>query len=203
MIDLSMYQKEKNMDGPDYFIVPTLRLAHVAVPRHIVRVIVEGDYAGSKVSIEKPAVYTGKPTRKASARQSWDVDRFFSELKNSSQPNEWIQMGEELFKLKNDHDSLSFSLGTGKNGSLTLKRDGNGLIEYYIHGQIRFRKRRFRLALGNKIGQQYEERLAELFPPSFNQNDYPTIRREQVVPVKDEILSLIRTVVAEAEEAES
>ena len=174
----------------------------MATPRHIVRVLIEGDYKASKVSIERPTIPANAQARKPYGRQSWDIDRFFAELKSSSQPPEWVHLGEGLYNLTNDYEGLSFSLGTGKNGTITLKRKGQGLIEFYINGKIRFRKRRFKLALGNKIGQQYEEGLAALLSPAFKLSMYPTIKMEAVVPVIDDVLSLIKKVVAEAEKSE-
>jgi hypothetical protein len=202
MVDLSLYQREKDENGAGYIIIPALRLAHVATPRHIVRVLIEGDYKASKVSIERPTIPANVQSRKPYGRQSWDIDRFFAELKSSSQPPEWVHLGEGLYNLTNDYEGLSFSLGTGKNGTITLKRKGQGLIEFYINGKIRFRKRRFKLALGNKIGQQYEEGLAALLSPAFKLSMYPTIKMEAVVPVIDDVLSLIKKVVAEAEKSE-
>jgi hypothetical protein len=203
LIDLSLYQTEEPNDKKGYLIVPTLRQSYISTPRHVVRVIVEGKSPKTKVEIERFSEISAQNRKQRSGRQSWNIDKFFARLKDEDSTERWKKFGEQLYLLSDKFPSIQISFGTGKKGSITLKRNGNGIIEFYTRDIIRFRPKRFKLALGAEFGQHYKDELKKLFPEQFSNLNYPYVRELQVLPNIDAILDLISDVVSKADAKDS
>ena len=199
MIDLALYAQIEDSIGSKLIVVPTLRRAIISEPRHIVRVIVEGEEPKAQIKIERPVDVDLRKVRWKSVREHWDVDRFFKELEASDRTKEWKEFGNKLYNLTVRFPDAEASFGTGKKGSLTLKRLNKGLIEYFIYGAIKFRKMKFKAALGRKLGQQYENELNILFPKQMGEK-YPKIIEKDVMPVMDKMLGLIEKFLTTAEQ---
>jgi len=167
---LALYVQSENTIGSKLIVVPTLRRAIISEPRHIVRVVVEGQEPKAQIRIERPVNSWSAKVGRKSVREYWDVDRFFKELKESDRTKEWKEFGNKLHELSNRFPDTVASFGTGKKGSLTLKRLNKGLIEYFIYGAVRFRKKKFKPALGRQLGSEYEKELSAQFPKQMGKN---------------------------------
>lgn len=199
MIDLALYAPNKNMLGSKLVVVPTLRRAIISEPRHIVRVVVEGEEPIAQIRIEKPVDGGSVKGGSKSVREFWDVDRFFKELEESDRTKEWKEFGNKLHDVAVRFTDTDASFGTGKKGSLTLKRLNKGLIEYFIYGAVRFRKHKFKQALGRQLGLEYEKELTALFPKQMGAN-YPIVREKEAMPFIDKLGELIESFLVRAEQ---
>ncbi len=199
MIDLALYSQSENTIGSELIIVPTLRRAIISEPRHIVRVVVEGEEPKAQIRIERPVDDGSGKVGRRSVREYWDVDRFFKELEESDRTKEWKEFGNKLHELSIRFPDTAASFGTGKRGSLTLKRLNKGLIEYFIYGAVRFRKKKFKPALGRQLGSEYEKELTALFPKQIGAN-YPIVWEKEVIPFIDKILKLIESLLVRADQ---
>ena len=126
LVDLTLYERTSG-DGPACIIVPNLRGMLLTETRNVVRVDVGADGERLKVKIERvPPAPVG-----SSSRQRWTEDRFFTELnKAPTLATSFKALATRIRELvTRDPDRLSLSWGTGQTGSMTLKRDDQGLVE--------------------------------------------------------------------------
>ncbi len=202
MVDLSLFLKDSDINGPKYLIMSELRRAVVAEPRHVVRVVVEGETPKAQISIERPAVEVKRTGRGKSFRQRWDYDSFFTELENSECGLEWKKFGKRIYDLAEKYTDLTVSYGTGRNGSITIKKKDHGLIEFYTNGRIRFRPKRFKLGLGPDLGKRYYDGVAKIFPEQMSKSNYPSVYEKDFLSLKEELFDLIENSLAEAEKKE-
>jgi hypothetical protein len=203
MMDLALYQADESNNETGFLIVPTLRQAYISTPRHVVRVIVEGESPKAKVEIERSSAISSKDRKQQRGQESWNAEKFFSQLNAGDCTDEWKKFGERLYSLSEKLPSIDISFGTGKKGSITLKRNGKGIIEFYTRDTIRFRPGKFKLALGAKLGKYYEDELKKTFPEQFLNLNYPYVYEPQALPHIDAVLALISDVVTKANEEDS
>ena len=184
-VELSIYERQ-SAGEPRYLMVPHLRGVLVPEERHVVRVVVEG---GEKAKVIMERTTSGDGGR---TRQKWSEEQFAEELERAPLEKPFRAFGGELLQLPQEFPSVQVSWGTGKTGSATLKRNGYGLIEFYLNGLIRFRKENFALALGEDSGREYLNSLKALFPREMDMG-YPAIWRPQDLLGKlPELLSTLR-----------
>jgi hypothetical protein len=142
-------------------------------PRQVVRVVVEGETPSARVEVERII-----PDESTSARQKWDEKRFFENLEAGRAPNPVRRLASQLRDLVGRFpDSLSLAYGTGKDGSVVLKRRGGGLIEVYGSGKVKFRPSKFGRALGDQVGALYRRRLEKIAPEALRMQ-YPRLSPE-------------------------
>jgi hypothetical protein len=96
------------------------------------------------------------------ARQRWNQQRFREVLATSEMPGPARELGHFLLSLVDGSDIVG-SYGTGKNGSLTLKRNQRGFIEFYLSGSIGFRRDGFEVALGPIAAAHYRSAIDGMF----------------------------------------
>lgn len=195
MIDLALYQRVDNSAGPRCLAVPCLRKAWAVEPRQIVRVILEGETPEHVVRVERIQRPSGE-----SERRSWDEEGFFKALDGGDVAPELKRLARDLVALTKKHQHLSVSWGTGRVGSLTLKRRGSGLIEFFLDGTVRFRPDKFAAALGETLGPSYRSDLERLFGQPMTESRYPHIRPGEVAHAATELLLLIELNLAMADQ---
>ncbi|HXG38559.1 MAG TPA: hypothetical protein VNL36_07305 [Bacteroidota bacterium] len=180
LVDVALYRALSDHSS-GYLIVPHLRNFVRSEPRQVVRVVVQGETPSARVEVERIA-----PDESTSARQKWDEKRFFENLESGRAPNAVRRLASQLRDLVGRFpDSLSLAYGTGKDGSVVLKRRNGGLIEVYGSGRIRFRPSLFGRALGEKVGTAYRRRLETIAPEALRMH-YPQLPPEaagRVAPV--------------------
>lgn len=194
LIDLALYRPVDSSDR--HVVVPHLRSLVQSELRQVVRVIVEGERPSARIEVERV-----RPEKGASARQKWDESRFFRYLDDGA-PAEIRQLASQLRDLVGQHPrSLTLGWGTGKHGSMVLKRNNGSLIEIRGGGQIRFRPAKFKRALGEVWAQEYRRRLEELVPEAMAMS-YPLVPIDQAAKVAPALFELIRRILEAVEEGD-
>lgn len=190
LVELAVFSKKDGFDGPQHLLVPHLRGVVVPEQRQVVKVVVEG--AKTRVTVERLA-----PTQGIGSREKWSEGRFFSMLEASSISTAFKNFGGSLRELREQFPAVELSWGTGKRGSATLKRNGQGLVEFYLDARLMFRKEKFPLALGEQAGQEYLEGLQQLFPEQMRM-PYPNVPTMVAEPRLGELLALLKSVLKKA-----
>lgn len=172
LVDVALY-RDNSGGSKRCVIVPHLRNLVTSEPRQVVRVVVEGETPSARVEVER--IVSDETT---SARQKWDEKRFFENLEAGRAPTAVRLLASQVRDLvARFPDSLSLAYGTGKDGSMVLKRRGGGLIEVYGSGKIKFRPSKFERALGERGAEMYRRRLDKAAPEAMRM-DYPRLSAE-------------------------
>lgn len=151
LVEVAVYAPvDDNAEGP-HMLVPHLRGSIEKELRQVVKVEVDAQ-GRSKVAVE----HIRPPD---AAREKWDETRFFEELQGGNLPRPFKEFGQSLKALSDEFPGPSLSWGTGKNGSATLKRNGQQLVEFYLDGSLGFRIGRPRIAVGRSAGEAYVSAL--------------------------------------------
>jgi len=183
LIDLALY-RPVDASG-SYIIVPHLRNLVRSEPRQVVRVVVEGETPSARIEVERITSDQGAP-----ARQKWDESRFFRYLEVAAPPA-IREFASQLRDLASQYrGSVTLGWGTGKHGSMVLKRNNGALIEIRGRGSIRFRPSKFTRALGKAAAKEYRLALEKLVPEAMAMN-YPRVpvrEAEKVVPALFELV---------------
>ena len=191
-VELSIYERQ-SAGEPRYLMVPHLRGVLVPEERQVVRVVVEGSEK-AKVIMERTTSGGGGDTRR-----KWSETQFVEELERVPLDRSLKEFGAALLRLPQEFPTVQVIWGTGKTGSATVKRNGNGLIEFYLDGLVRFRKECFALALGEAVGREYMNSLQALFPREMDMS-YPAVWRAQDLLGKlPDLLSALRTALEAAD----
>jgi hypothetical protein len=195
LVDLALYRP---VDGSDsYIVVPHLRNLVRSEPRHVVRVVVEGETPSARIEVERIASPRGQP-----GRQKWDEIRFFRYLDEGTAPAAIRELALQLRDVAGRYpDSVTLAWGTGKHGSMMLKRRNGALIEIHGRGEIRFRPRKFTRALGETAAAEYLRALEQLLPEAMGTHYLlvPAAQAEEVAPA---LLDLIRRTLDGVEESD-
>jgi len=196
LIDLALYRL---LDGDNrYVIVPHLRNVVQSELRQVVRVVVEGESPRARVEVERITRDVNSTTR----RQKWNEERFFRYLEGEA-PLAVQELASRLRGLVHRYpERLALSWGTGKSGSMVVKRNGGGLIEIYGSGEIRFRPEKFARALGEEMAKKYLAKLKGIIPDAMEKN-YPRLTPTQSERAASVLFELIREVLADLEEEQS
>jgi hypothetical protein len=193
LIDLALYRPVDSSGS--YVVVPHLRNLVQSEPHQVVRVVVEGETPSARIEVERITPEEGAP-----ARQKWDESRFFRYLEDGAAPAAIRQFTLQLRDLACRYPkSVTLAWGTGKHGSMILKRHNGALIEIRGRGHIRFRPGKFTRALGEAAAQEYRRRLEELVPEAMAMN-YPRVPVDQAARVAPALFELIRRTLEEVEE---
>jgi hypothetical protein len=112
-----------------------------------------------------------------------------------------LAFGKALLEIRTQLPRTQIQWGTGKTGSATLKRNGNGLVEFYLDGKLAFRRERPRSALGEAAGQAYLNGLREIYPQmtgEINPNVPTNVPAAVAGPGLELLAGLLRKVLASA-----
>jgi hypothetical protein len=192
LIELALYRGDS-----DYVIIPTLRNMVATETRNVVRVHIPTDGGKPQVKLERIAP---EPSRQRGRRPPWSEREFFEKLNEVDLSQSFKSMANSIRALANrDNSRLTLSGGTGETGSMTLKRESQGLVELYLDGTLRFRPGKFEGALGPRAAD-YLTDLRRLFPEPMKA-DYPLIRAPQAAAGAAELTSIIERVVTETDVA--
>lgn len=162
LVDMALFKSSTGVSN-EYLVVPTVRNLVLSEARQIVRVVVQGETPRARIEIERA---TTEPAE--SGRRTWDEDQFSVALGASNVPAKIRELADKLRTLATRFpESVLLAWGTGRLGSMVLKRQGNGLIEIHGSGQVRFRPHKFRGALGDRVGDEYQAALAVLAPEAM------------------------------------
>jgi len=195
LIDIALYRTvDDNSNG--FLVIPYVRNLVERDLRQVVRVIVEGETPRARIEVERVVA-----ARNKSSRQKWDEERFFRYLDEGEIPKSIRVLAQELFHIAEEYPDVDLSWGTGKSGSMVLKRRDGGLIEIFGSGEIRFRPDMFVRALGDTVSAEYRRKLERLAPEAMKMK-YPRISRRNAANIADELLKLIKSTLEEVENSE-
>jgi len=193
LVDIALYCSLEATDA--YIIVPHIRHVVQKEIRQVIKIVVEGETPRMK------KVLVEEPPQKISKRQRWNEERFFRRLENKDVPQAVRELAFQLRALAQQRPHiLTLVWGTGKRGSMILKRNEGGLIEIYGTGEIRFRPEKFSKALGQKAATQYLEGLKKLIPEAMNQS-YPRLTPARAAEIAPELFALIQKALSQLDEA--
>jgi hypothetical protein len=193
LVDLAVYRPPHGAPG-QYFIVPNVRNLVESEPRQVVRVVVQGENPRARVEVER--VGNDEAT---SGRQKWDETRFFENLGAGTAPRPVRDLATKLRELASRFpDSVTLAWGTGRDGSMVLKRNDGGLIEVYGSGKIKFRPRKFARALGEVGGNAYRNGLSQIVPDAMRM-DYPRVAPGEAAKAAPALFDMVRKALEDAE----
>jgi hypothetical protein len=191
LVEVAVYQRNEGVAGPSHLLVPNLRGTIETELRQVVK-LEEG-----RLVVERPP-----PESTSGGREKWTEERFFGDLDKGKLGPAYQVFGRELQRLPRDFPGVELRWGTGKTGSLTVKRQGHGLVEFYLDGQVSFRLERPVLALGEASGAQYLAGLREIFPAAVPDEINPNSPAAVYAPISEGSLralaSLLRQVLVTA-----
>jgi hypothetical protein len=194
LVDLAVYRPRQGAPG-QHFIVPNVRNLVESEPRQVVRVIVQGENPSARVEVER--VGGDEPT--SPGRQKWDEKRFFENLEARTAPQPVRDLAAKLRELASRFpDSVTLAWGTGRDGSMVLKRNDSGLIEVYGSGKIKFRPRKFARALGEDGGNEYRNGLSQIVPDAMRM-DYPRLAPGEAAKAALALFDVVRRALEDAE----
>jgi hypothetical protein len=193
LIDLALYRPVDDPPGR-YVIIPHVRNLIESEPRQVVRVIVEGETPSARVEIER--IIGDEVT---SARQKWDEKRFFDNLEAEEAPTPVRELAAKLRDLAYRFpESVKLAWGTGKEGSMVVKRHDGGLIEVYGSGKVKFRPKKFARALGDDAGEEYRRGLEQIVPEAMRMQ-YPRVPADQAAKAAPALFNLVQQMLERVE----
>jgi hypothetical protein len=164
LVEVAVFERVGSAEGPKHLLIPHLRGGIETELRQIVKVeVAQGDK--NRVVVERAA--PGESG--GSVREKWTEDRFFAALDGGSLHPAYKAFGHGVRALREECPGTVLVWGTGRSGSVTVKRNGHGLVEFYLSGYLGFRTERPPLALGEAAGAAYVAGLRKLFPDQKNE----------------------------------
>lgn len=191
-VDLPLYKRTGDTMGRQYLVVPSLRGVVQAEVRQVVQIKVDAVSSKATIQVQNEPPEPPEPP-------AWTKELFFKSLESSQLPTEFRALATEIASLSEHHHDVTLHWGRGRTGTMTLKRNDNNLIEYYLDGRIRFRPPYyFEAALGKELAASYLEALKTLFPKTM-QKTYPNILQAEVLPVRRDLVAIIEKHLSEAD----
>ncbi len=158
LVELAVFTRAPEATGPEHLMVPHLRGVIEPESRQVVKVVIaQGDK--NRVVLERQTAETP-----AAARQKWSEERFRAELDAAPLSPSYKEFGKALFDIRAQYPDVELRWGTGKSGSVTVKRNGHQVVEFYLNGWLGIRTERAPLALGEAAGEAYMGGVRKLFP---------------------------------------
>lgn len=160
MIDLNLY---KSVANETYLLVPELRGTVIHETRQVVRIQIEGTQPKAKVQIER------LPDPSRTARTNWDQDRFVEALATSPVAPEFRVIVDRLIQMARTYRGAGLLFGSGKTGSMTLRRADASIISLYLDGRAEAKPRSYvDRALGPRGSEIYRKAITELWGSEFD-----------------------------------
>ena len=186
LIDIALYRSLGAEDRR--VVVPHLRNVVQSDLRQVIRVVVEGETPKAKVEIERITRDVGN----ASGREKWDEERFFRRLDAGNISPAVRELASQLRDLAHQFPVyVTLSWGTGKSGSMVVKRNGGGLIEIHGSGEIKFRPDKFAKALGDEEAGKYFRALRAVVPDAMEMT-YPRLSPDEADKVAPKLFEILQ-----------
>jgi hypothetical protein len=190
MVDLNLYE---GSGEPRLVLVPELRGKLVHETRQVVRVKVQGEQPKAKIEVER------LPDPSRAERTVWTPDSFLKALGDADVPPEFRELVRRFTSIPQRHPSTSLSYGTGKLGSVTLRRSGSSILSLFLDGRAETKPRAYvEKALGPSAVQFYLAALERLWGQDFVEG-WSGPRLEQVLQKGPELLIALEEALGEAQ----
>lgn len=193
LVDVALYGS-KTVPAGEHVVVSSVQGLLVSEARQTVRVEVTGDKTRVTVDAEPDSDDVETP-----ARQRWNEKLYFESLDTLGASTQVQKLANDLRELGGQYPgSVTFNWGTGRKGTMVLKRNGGGLIEVRASGALRFRPDKFVRALGETHAATYRQTLEKLVPSAMKMG-YPRVPKEDAAKVASAVFSLIKATLEAAE----
>lgn len=197
LVDVAIYES-KSVPAGNHLLVSSIRGTLVSEARQTVRVEIVGDK--TRVSFDAEPEIGDDST---SARQRWNEKLYFESLTGRGASKEVQKLAKDLHDLGALYPgSVTFNWGTGKKGTMVLKRNGGGLIEVRASGRLRFRPNKFGRALGEEGAGEYRRGLEKLAPSAMAMA-YPLVPEVEAAKIASSVYNLLKVALEKAEGAGS
>jgi hypothetical protein len=182
LVEVAVFEHQSESGEKSHLLVPHIRGTIVPERRQVVTIKLQGDRTSLEVSPATP-VETG-----------WDEERFFAKARGVYPPLQ--HFAEELRRLADEQPGVSLSFGRGKTASVTLLKEGNGILTFQIDGSgvLSFNPPAFPRALGQEQGSYYMMRLETLFPGMNKEFPYIKLQPKTAGGGLAAMLALLREV---------
>jgi hypothetical protein len=185
LVEIALFERTAGGAG-ERLLVPSLVGVVEHQTRHVVRVRVDEDTTKTHVTVE-----TVRMAGEGGGRRRWTREEFLQELDKRPLAPEFKELARGLITLIDESNGeWRPSWGTGQSGSVTAKRENGGIIEIHLTGNIGFRPRKFRTALGDQGAMEYENELRRMFPRAAEM-EYPWTNPEEAARGARALLELL------------
>ena len=195
MVDLNLYE-----GGPERgrLLVPELRGQLIHETRQVVRVKVEGEQPKAKIEVER----LPDPSR-TSERTPWTSEAFSKSLASAPVSPKFRDLMARLVEIAQRYTGCSIKYGTGKLGSITLKRAEGSVVSFFLDGTAETKPRKYLDdALGQSAAQLYVTAVERLWGPAFT-TGWKRPTADQVLKAGPELLDVIERAIVAAEQGET
>jgi hypothetical protein len=159
MVDLNLYEAAA---GGQRLLVPELRGKLIHEVRQVVRVVVEGEQPKAKIQVER------LPDPSRSDRIVWTDDAFFTALATAEVNPAFRELVMQLVQMTQRHLGTSIGFGTGKLGSVTLRRAGASVLSLFLDGRAETKPRDYIVrALGVAGAASFSAAIEQLWGKDF------------------------------------
>jgi hypothetical protein len=167
MVEVSVFKRQGETSGPAHILVPHILGAIEADQRQTVKVT--ASQSGDKARIEVVKDLGG-------GKRQWNAETFKANLEASKLSTSMKELGRRLPDLAKLDPAAEVQYGKGEGASAVLKRNGRGILEFYVGlNQVTLPKERFDAALGEKVASRYLDALRKLLPDRIDAQKYPTV----------------------------
>lgn len=188
LVEVAVFEHKAASGQKTHLLVPHIQGSIIPVRRQVVKISIQGDRTRIEVTPATPAAVAG-----------WDEEKFFKEVETSRVSAPVRQFAEELRLMPNEYPSVSLAFGRGQTATLTVRRDGQGILTLYpnVPGFLDFNKPAFTRALGPERAEHYLRQLQAMFPEEMKK-DYVRVKlqADTISQVLDQTLKLLREVLA-------
>ena len=142
LVEVAVFKPESDTGRTEHLLVPHLSGAVAVDERQVVHVVVDD----KRTQVETQEV--AGPVTVNRQKWEWDEDRFFAETELAPAP--LPNFARQLRLLGDKYAAVSFDFGSGKGGSLIVKRNGNNVLELHLdsdRGFVSFRPDKIAAAL--------------------------------------------------------
>jgi len=198
MVDLALYKRVGEGPGPACLMVPTLRGTLLAETRQVFKISIEGLPEGVRSTVTPVEPEPARP-----GRGKWNRTSFTAALETAALPPGFKSLGRRLLQLADEHPQLSSKFGTSREGSLVIKRQGYGLLEFFLSGFLRCRPGAIERGLPSSVAGDYIAKLKQIMGTTPSQEVYPYAAAAEVAPKAEEIVAVLESSVAAADRHEA
>ena len=186
LVEIALFERAAGSTR-ERLLVPSLVGVVEHQTRQVVRVRVDEATDRTHVTLEK----MGAPGYGA-GRRRWTHEEFMQALDERALDSGFKKLAREVIALIDESKGeFRASLGTGQSGSVTAKRNDNGIIEIHLSGNIGYRPRKFAAALGERAARDYENELGKIFPRAQDM-EYPWTSPQEAARGAPALLELLK-----------
>jgi hypothetical protein len=184
LVEVAVFERQNTVGGKEYVLVPHIAGEIAVEYRQVVKINVED----KRIEIEEPQNQPGPVTV---TRRKWDEKQFLEQAEQFG-PG-LLSFAKALCALRESYRELSVAFGTGKSGSLILRKGAGTnllILDLSAGGTLTFWPYYIRKALSEEVANDYCRKLEILFNIRLNQES----TNAKFSPEKaDQLLSILNS----------